>query len=1286
MKKRLTNRLVYRKKIVIIAILILGFCYGSKVDAIESSQSSNEIETKSVDINYQEWEQPEGFTKVKDDIMPAVKIDVNPKKGYEQFLVFGNFDQSNTTLKQIRNNQSTSRSTVGKNIKESSIPMTLPRIVTYKANDLEGYGVSYTAPHDKEGNSPTNGGSGISLIAYDQRTNKVKYQAVAGGTGRSLSTNIINSSVITEFYLSQDKRTAIIYGNYKLGTNPSITNTINVPMRLIFEPINKNGKSQVIVSFKNNQAQLNNLNFKMGFSVNMDIMGQGTASRIYSLGSQEGVYFKESMKPLFGVDKPIYLGFHTSPHSIEAGVNSAEGIRTFITYPMRNYDRELEGYLGEKMMPNSWYKGGDYKVGRTDLGKHDDLSKETGDGKFSDPGKDNEVVYRDYSKRNYPPFLWEGVSKVNKPSWHFYYPGVPVPKNGSDQMVSYGFGMTASDTAFTTYDSISVKVEKKPANNFKDSKFSADYNQALGKPDIVPGRYYPRNFNIDIKLDELLSFNGSEFYLTKKDKSHPNGTAMVSKRQNPSNYDYEMTAVPNKGTVNIRLSDDFLKKQTEKSLIKINQSPTWINFDMSQKQAKDHFNKEENTFDFKATASNSWEIFNEGSIEKYRYEDDDTLAVPYTPKIDSGKVKELIINPGDKKSPKEFFTVHPKHKDFINWTDDFDFSYEVEPDAYKGGIGVVKVTSKVFGTSEFVQVRTRLNPIKKPVLEIIPYPQTEQAKPIEEIKLNTIYRAKINNAGLANDTYMDTLSLTFEVSPTNVTPVEKDYDIYFEERDSLSNSYNDLFEGDVDTKRFTKLSKSQYDWEELENNQYGNKRRKIVLKQDFLKNKKGNIVVVQHSPLMTFDNKNNLFTPLSDGLTKEMTQKDSINYDWNTQQFKFDTLFYGLTTSVVEGENFRDSIATKVLEQKSQKYDIAYNVRPKVEKIKLNPKQTFTANLIGGTGQIGPGNLLDAISYQNAQEVRQSVKGPQDIKNNAFPWDSGKTSRGEFIPVRFKDGKIPDMKTLPKEGTLELEVKSRNFNVPKLIKIPYIIQEEQVDMAISHRQKVDEKWVLIKNINKKNVAVKEEEIEDVPITTKKVIPGKLIRDQLPNEEETYEGYSRQKNKYLIKTQSGKELTIDSEVPSEKFEISYLYEGTVKMDVTETVSFGKNRLSILPQKDQQVVSHTGDLGLSMLNTKRDSTKWELSITEQRPMTLDGKKEGDIFKGSMYYQDGNHNKYPITSEQSPIKKDIFKDNSYIAKLPVVSDNNKSAGLYLMIVPGNKQGEYSNGELVWELSDTK
>lgn len=374
--------------------------------------------------------------------------------------------------------------------------------------------------------------------------------------------------------------------------------------------------------------------------------------------------------------------------------------------------------------------------------------------------------------------------------------------------------------------------------------------------------------------------------------------------------------------------------------------------------------------------------------------------------------------------------------------------------------------------------------------------------------------------------------------------------------------------------------------------------------------------------------------------TEDTTNDIMKYYDKNKQQFTFDITSYNSWEIHDDPTEIREVQDPVTKNQQIVKY-----------------KPTITAKAIEG---------LSVNSGDTPEEANKYIK---ELNQPDFAFDK--------FEVTFKDNKPPVFKGNG-NVTFIVVVKSKEFG--NSIEIPVTVAvSEDVNMTVK-------RFVQTPNgTTEQLIDLNDPDLKNIKDITKKVKVtedfSKIIKGY---EDEEILGYDH--NKTIVKVNHIVE-TDYSKVPNKDFVLELYYSGKVMLDYPESFDFGSHKLSILgngeirPKITRDGNSDDSEMKMQVINTQGNGSVWKLSASQTKEL----KKGTDVFRGKMYY-------IPSPGSQAIELDNTFKkievdsqNKQVINRIPLLpKDLNTKAGIYIDIYPGNKLGNYTNGEITWNLED--
>ncbi len=1285
--------------------------YADSIDLISQLEASDFESKKETTISFSvslasELKEPEPFhfdygdwdptvtpkDYVKQSVFKGIELESAETSQLQQFLVFNNVRQEDYikgrkyegpiyTLQNMINGDegrtqrsiltplgtglTNTESNVGNPVETTA--MQFPRIISYpKGNRNKNGAFSYST--DGQTGDASSNYSGITLIAHDS-DGQIKWWPTYETQQDSGSARQRNQAKMTHLYTDSFKnpKKMIAYGYFLLGEGGTSEKgrTIQVPMRVTFQGTNGRGRSELGISFKM-PKELAGLELKMGYSVHIDVGGAHDYSQIpiKSLGANDGLYFEGD------VDKhKYYVAFHTNPRN--EMLTGAEGFRTFsmgrATSNEYTEDYNPNLYTGSK--PNIWerpsysynayysmYWGNqinpDIKMGKIKRGEVFTKYK-TKDAPTENDKRKKQVLTGEYESLT-GDALSDRDRKLSHPGWFYYYPS---KKLGSGEVANYGLDFDVTDTPILGYDSLEVvnktvdwKVSK------KNTKFEVDYLLPLSQSE-ENSETYINSLDLILDIDPAISWKNSDFTV----KIGNNTPTYTLKRNN------------NKLIVSIPRSE--LKNFKNNQMLSINQISS---IDWENEQLKTKVSKDKKAFEFEVKTQNSWD-FRDGS---YRSQEEnsihkDTISSAYQATFDDKINTTTAVPSGSTASnfkASNFFGTQPKNIDF-NW-DIVTTEYNQDPVFTNNGTASIDIISSSFGTKKNVKGKFIVG-------EKIEYPP---------MKISSIIKKK--------DGYTNPIRMIFSASYTQDIPK-------FDLSNSTAASLNlkiDLKNGllaskpsEIRTSDF-KLKNNSRNLVEGADYQVAKSGTVItfVFNKDYLEKQPGRITLEQETRLAYLDKDNNVKFSSSNMYTDFATAK--IYYQPNIVDGPSARFIFPITVennwSVTSGGNVTTGKQEKKEEDEgsidtSNLFNVlaynspalGYNQPVKIKENGISTREFGKENTKDVT-YYGPDDFLRLVDQEysirpsDGNIVNRPIERKEKVtfdklKHVNFDWDT--------LKVTF--GKMPDFKA-DKKGNYVVRLTSEKFGLFSTYSVPYEVVSE-VDMQVRH---IDKAGNPIKIIDMNNLPEDSKELKAVTLSNGMVKIDSKLSDALSKVKTDYVGYT-QVGKPEIKTKSGALLTENDLVPADDLVVTYKYDGQVLMKGTEAVDFGNNKLSIFKKYEPGTIKNSDISSMKIVNTETNSNQWKLSAEETKPMRYRQEDSGDKLEGTLYFDTKTTDKpVPLNAGPKILSNKLFgEEDKIIETIPLIPNKNlKKTGLYLDIYPGNKVGNYGNGEITWSLTN--
>ncbi|EOH93464.1 hypothetical protein UAW_02713, partial [Enterococcus haemoperoxidus ATCC BAA-382] len=220
----------------------------------------------------------------------AVPIDVSGLTGDKKlkrdyYMVFGGVDKNDKKA----SFEAGTAGTTGKLLSQTGV--NFPSVVGGKGptDVMVGYGFDYINEYPGGGNL----GSGFDLALPFVANGKVAW-ATGDPASSTVTPSRITPSVkigtIEKLMTNNAKHEIYAYGYLKLYDSTEALR-LKVPVRISGKPVNNKGRIRFTMKYYNTES-VNRL-FGSTYGVHMDIQGKHTESMMYSLGNNEGLYFKQ---------------------------------------------------------------------------------------------------------------------------------------------------------------------------------------------------------------------------------------------------------------------------------------------------------------------------------------------------------------------------------------------------------------------------------------------------------------------------------------------------------------------------------------------------------------------------------------------------------------------------------------------------------------------------------------------------------------------------------------------------------------------------------------------------------------------------------------------------------------------------------------------------------------------------------------------------------------------------------------------------------------------------------
>lgn len=311
----------------------------STSSSVQQKDSSDETESSSLknyqmpipqgvaletNFDYSLLDEPgdrEGF--ISQSINTPVKVFDDEYRDYYGF--FGGTKPTDSSANFLAKKSNDAASQVGKPLNSSIMSFLNPAIIAVPKNQTNKP-ITYSYAF---GSAPTvpAGQTGFDFAELDQQ-NKLNYTASLYSE-TLINTRGFSESTVEELLVSEDKKTMYVYGKQKLfGSYGSIWNSPSRPTYYVRTKITllKNGRARFTLRVYNPSEE--NKKLTASFGNHMDIEGQHTTSKMYTMGNNEGLYFNEAK---LNDGYPYLLNFHLSgyigdsnpPQNYKANNNAA---------------------------------------------------------------------------------------------------------------------------------------------------------------------------------------------------------------------------------------------------------------------------------------------------------------------------------------------------------------------------------------------------------------------------------------------------------------------------------------------------------------------------------------------------------------------------------------------------------------------------------------------------------------------------------------------------------------------------------------------------------------------------------------------------------------------------------------------------------------------------------------------------------------------------------------------------------------------------------------------------
>lgn len=618
-------------------------------------------------INEQSKISLDDFEKINK--MAPVEIKTNRINDYtdvKNFFIVGTQDNSKDTLVKAMSNTYTGGeyTSINADYRFKKVSFANPRVITYDKEKPNGKITSYTHSYEQDGpgdldinsgDSQAMGGSGFGFVTVDDQ-NKIINPSPTSEWWITPDKEKLSSrplSKIEEVYLSKDKNTMLIYGDYTIREGKSNTG-IKIPIVTTLKSVDGLGTGTM------SHRLLNSFNetktFRSYYASHIDINKIHKKSKMRTLGNSDGVYFYE--KNLTGLDKDYYLAFYRAQN--EAG-----------TGPSSMFVKE---YKDKDNIAPDW-----------------DVPGNSANAPYFDPSqpKGEEIFLRDANGKLLP-----GNKSNGHPGFGFLFDGGKV---GPGEVVTSELEVKATDFILPDYSSVEIKPEaNQKISKKEDLVYKPKFVQELDAN--MPSEAH-RVKTLDVVFDYkplLENVSSDDFKVLQDD-------VVID---NTGNKIYDVLINEANKTITVRFKDPFLfnnkynpagnKARSHITLVQNSKIRT------DSEEIVQYYNKTAGQFEFKIEAFNKFklDILDSDIVQKNKSKE--TQIIKYIPRITAVPKTDITVNAGDPAGdPARYLDItYDKDFDF----DDYEVSYkdDIVPVFQNDGTQDIFLTvkSKKFGEQD----------------------------------------------------------------------------------------------------------------------------------------------------------------------------------------------------------------------------------------------------------------------------------------------------------------------------------------------------------------------------------------------------------------------------------------------------------------------------------------------------------------------------------------------------------------------------------------------------------
>ena len=331
---------------------------------------------------------------------------------------------------------------------------------------------------------------------------------------------------------------------------------------------------------------------------------------------------------------------------------------------------------------------------------------------------------------------------------------------------------------------------------------------------------------------------------------------------------------------------------------------------------------------------------------------------------------------------------------------------------------------------------------------------------------------------------------------------------------------------------------------------------------------------------------------------------------------------------------------------------------------------------------------VDSVSYQKISYEPNFTAIPKEnasVGLNSAPGEASKYVTTTYEPVftfdtletTYKDNILPIFDNI---GTkmVDTVVKSKSFGHAKEIQTPVSVTNE-VKMTVKHV--ITNKQGELETIH--DLATPD--LDVVPESEVSVKPSDNIADLIkPYEDVIYSGYDFKER--IIKDGSGVVIDDITITPTSDFTVELHYTGKITLNQPTGFDFGKHKINLTGYDEQRPkITHengSSDLGnqLKITNTEGTGSSWKLGVKQTKPM----KNGNSILKGELYYIPNVGEAPIIIGENEMSITQSGSDFTIFNQIPLLPETDQKSGVFMDIYSGNKPGQYSDGEITWNLTN--